>query len=155
MQDLPNQHKNQEQRAVMAAVMAALDVGARRKIEEVAERIVLLSDGAGQDVIEGISQDIVGDDAKAAFAAIPNQYERALWLYLVGAVLPASQGHSSTVVLLRCVVQLIAGAAATGIRFPQDATRQQIRDVAQGRVGRTLGDRGPLAARELAIETIE
>jgi len=43
---------------------------------------VLLSDGAGQDVIDGISQDIVGDDAKAAFAAIPNQYERALWLYL-------------------------------------------------------------------------
>lgn len=43
---------------------------------------MLLSDGAGQDVIAGISQDIVGDDAKAAFAAIPNQYERALWLYL-------------------------------------------------------------------------
>ena len=43
---------------------------------------MLLSDGAGQDVIEGIRQDIVGDDAKAAFAAIPNQYERALWLYL-------------------------------------------------------------------------
>ncbi|MCX7201365.1 MAG: hypothetical protein NTV17_03480 [Burkholderiales bacterium] len=38
--------------------------------------------GAGQDVIDGISQDIVGDDAKAAFAVIPNQYERALWLYL-------------------------------------------------------------------------
>ena len=59
----------QEQRAAMEPVLSALDLSARRKIEEVAERIVLLSDGAGQDVIAGISQDIVGDDAKAAFAA--------------------------------------------------------------------------------------
>jgi hypothetical protein len=82
MPDLDKKQGKQEQRAVMEPVLSALDVSARRKIEEVAERIVLLSDGAGQDVIEGISQDIVGDDAKAAFAAIPNQYERALWLYL-------------------------------------------------------------------------
>lgn len=82
MPDLDKKHGKQEQRAAMELVMAALDLSARRKIEEVAERIVLLSDGAGQDVIEGISQDIVGDDANAAFAAIPNQYERALWLYL-------------------------------------------------------------------------
>ncbi len=82
MPELDKKQGKQEQRAVMEPVLSALDVSARRKIEELAERIVLLSDGAGQDVIEGISQDIVGDDAKAAFAAIPNQYERALWLYL-------------------------------------------------------------------------
>ena len=82
MPDLDKKQGKQEQRAVMEPVLSALDVSARRKIEELAERIVLLSDGAGQDVIEGISQDIEGDDVKAAFAAIPNQYERALWLYL-------------------------------------------------------------------------
>ena len=80
--DLDKKQGKQEQRAAMEPVLSALDVGARRKIEEVAERIVLLSDGAGQDVIEGISQDIVGEEANAAFAAIPNQYERALWLYV-------------------------------------------------------------------------
>lgn len=82
MPDLDKKQGKQEQRAVMEPVLSALDVSARRKIEELAERIVLLSDGAGQDVIEGISQEIEGDDVKAAFAAIPNQYERALWLYL-------------------------------------------------------------------------
>lgn len=80
--DLDKKQGKQEQRAAMEPVLSALDVSARRKIEEVAERIVLLSDGAGQDVIEGISQDIVGEEANAAFAAIPNQYERALWLYV-------------------------------------------------------------------------
>lgn len=79
---LDKKQGKQEQRAVMEPVLSALDVSARRKIEEVVERIVLLSDGAGQDVIEGISQDIEGEEVRATFAAIPNQYERALWLYL-------------------------------------------------------------------------
>ena len=79
---LDKKQGKQEQRAVMELVLSALDVSARRKIEEVAERIVLLSDGSGQDVIEGISQDIEGEEVRATFAAIPNQYERALWLYL-------------------------------------------------------------------------
>jgi hypothetical protein len=70
-----------EQRAAMEAVLSALPVGVRQKAEEVAERIVLLSDGAGQDVIEGFRDDIFEDAAKAAFNAINNQYERALWLY--------------------------------------------------------------------------
>ncbi|MFO0315332.1 MAG: hypothetical protein ACK50S_00390 [bacterium] len=63
MPDLDKKQGKQEQRAVMEAILSALEVGARRKIEEVSERIVLLSDGAGQDVIDGISQDIVGVDA--------------------------------------------------------------------------------------------
>ena len=61
---------------------AALGVGERQRIEEVAERIVLLSDGAGQDVIDGFKDDIFDDAAREAFAAIPNQYERALWLHV-------------------------------------------------------------------------
>ena len=76
----PKQGKR-EQCAFMEAVLAAIPVSDRQKIEEVAERIVLLSDGAGQDVIEGFRDDIFADAEKAAFAAIHNQYERALWLY--------------------------------------------------------------------------
>lgn len=65
----------------MEAVLSALGVGERQRIEEVAERIVLLSDGAGQDVIDGFKDDIFDDAAREAFAAIPNQYQRALWLH--------------------------------------------------------------------------
>ena len=46
-----------------------------------AERIVLLSDGAGQDVVEGLRDEIVEEASRKAFAAIRNQYERALWLH--------------------------------------------------------------------------
>ncbi len=87
MPELDTKQGKQEQRAAMEQVLSALGVVTRQKIEEVAERIVLLSDGAGQDVIDGISQDISGEDDKAAFAAIPNQYERALWLHLRAPVL--------------------------------------------------------------------
>lgn len=81
MPELDKKQGKQEQRAGMEAVLAAISLRQRQKIEEVAERIVLLTDGAGQDVIIGISQDIFSDENKTAFAAIPNQYERALWLH--------------------------------------------------------------------------
>lgn len=42
-----------EQREQMETVLSALGFSERQRIEEVAERIVLLSDGAGQDVIDG------------------------------------------------------------------------------------------------------
>jgi hypothetical protein len=54
----------------MEAVLSALGVSERQRIEEVAERIVLLSDGAGQDVIDGFKDDIFDDAAREAFAAI-------------------------------------------------------------------------------------
>ncbi len=82
MPELDKKQGKQEQRTVMKSVLSALEVSKRQTIEEVAERIVLLSDGPGQDVIEGFSQDIFGDDNKAEFSTIPNQYERALWLHL-------------------------------------------------------------------------
>lgn len=78
---LDPKHGKREQRAAMEAVMSAIPVAQRQNIEEVAERIVLLSDGAGQDVIEGFKVGILGDEGKAVFEAIHNQYERALWLY--------------------------------------------------------------------------
>ncbi len=82
MPDLDKNQGKQEQRTVIKSVLSALEVSKRQTIEEVAERIMLLSDGPGQDVIEGFSQDIFGDDNKAALSTIPNQYERALWLHL-------------------------------------------------------------------------
>lgn len=82
MPELNAKQAKREQRAAMANVLSALAVGVRQPIEEVAERLVLLSDGAGQDVIEGFRDDIFDDAERENFAAIRNQYERALWLYL-------------------------------------------------------------------------
>lgn len=76
-----------EQRQPMEAALSALGVSERQRIEEVAERIVLLSDGAGQDVIDGFKDDIFEDAAREAFTAIPNQYQRALWLHIHEPVL--------------------------------------------------------------------
>ncbi len=75
------------QRAAMDAFLAALSAHGRSRIEEVAERIILLSDRPGQDVMAGISLEISGEKAQAEFAAIANQYERALWLYLNATLL--------------------------------------------------------------------
>jgi hypothetical protein len=77
----PKQGKR-EQRAAMATVLSAIPVAARQKMEDLAERIVLLADGPGQDVIEGLADDIAGDDGKKEFGEIRNQFERALWLHI-------------------------------------------------------------------------
>jgi hypothetical protein len=82
MPDLDPKQGKREQRAALESVLSVLGVSERQKIEEVAERIVLLSDGAGQDVIEGFRDDIFDETDRETFAAIRNQYERALWLYL-------------------------------------------------------------------------
>ena len=82
MPDLDVKKPKKDQREQMEAVLCTLDVGERQRIEEVAERIMLLSDGAGQDVIEGFKDDLFDDAAREAFSAIPNQYQRALWLHV-------------------------------------------------------------------------
>jgi len=82
MPDLDTKKTKKEQREQMEVALSALGVSERQRIEEVAERIVLLSDGAGQDVIDGFKDDIFDDAAREAFAAIPNQYQRALWLHV-------------------------------------------------------------------------
>lgn len=70
-----------EQREPMEAALTAIDFAQRQKIEEVAERIVLLSDGPGQDVVDGFRDSIFSDDDREAFDLLRNQFERALWLY--------------------------------------------------------------------------
>jgi hypothetical protein len=82
MPDLDPKKPKKQQREPMEAFLSALGVGERQRIEEVAERIVLLSDGPGQDVIDGFKDDIFDDADREAFAAIPNQYQRALWLHI-------------------------------------------------------------------------
>ena len=56
MPDLDAKKLKKEQREQMEAVLSALGVGERQRVEEVAERTVLLSDGAGQDVIDGFAR---------------------------------------------------------------------------------------------------
>lgn len=82
MPDLDEKQTKKEQRVVMEAVLVSLAISQRQQIEDVAERIVLLSDGAGQDVIDGFRDSIFDEDALKEFDALHNQYERALWFYL-------------------------------------------------------------------------
>ena len=58
MPELNVKQAKREQRAAMEKILSALMVSERQPIEEVAERIVLMSAGAGQDVIEGFRDDI-------------------------------------------------------------------------------------------------
>ena len=81
MPELDAKKLKKEQREPMEATLSALGVSERQRIEDVAERIVLLSDSAGQDVIDGFKDDIFDDADREAFVAIPNQYQRALWLF--------------------------------------------------------------------------
>lgn len=71
-----------ENRGLLATALTDLTVSQRQKLDEEAERIVLLSDGPGQDVIDGMRQDIGGVANREAFGKIRNQYERAIWLYI-------------------------------------------------------------------------
>jgi hypothetical protein len=71
-----------QSRQEMANALSAISVGERQKLEEESERIVLLSDGPGQDVIYGFRHLITGVANREAFGKIRNQYERAMWLNL-------------------------------------------------------------------------
>jgi len=80
--ELNAKQTKREQQAAMEKLISAIAVSERQPMEEVAEHIVLMSNGAGQDVIEGFRHDIFDDADRAAFAGIRNQYERALWLHV-------------------------------------------------------------------------
>ena len=70
-----------EQRSALEVQLNALAIAPRQRMEEVAERITQLCDGAGQDVIKGIRNQIGGPANRATFDKITNQYERALWIF--------------------------------------------------------------------------
>ncbi|MDA8327555.1 MAG: hypothetical protein M0Z83_01125 [Betaproteobacteria bacterium] len=123
---LDTKQSKKAQRETMESALAAIEVVKRQKIEEIAERIVLLSDGAGQDVIEGISQDIFGDNDKMAFAAIRNQYERALWLYIHASVLFEEALNARQADVFRQSAYCYSGyVAPKDLTILEDATARQ------------------------------
>ncbi len=67
---LDPKESKKKQRKAMEDALSAIDVTRRQKIEEIAERIVLLTDGAGQDVIEGFSGNIFDESDREDFAAL-------------------------------------------------------------------------------------
>lgn len=69
------------QREAFSAALSQIDVGRRQQMNEQAESILLLSDEVGQQVLEGFARDL-GDKARYwQLTALPDQYQRALWLY--------------------------------------------------------------------------
>ena len=142
----PKQGKR-EQRAGMAAALSALTVGKRQRIEEVAERLVLLSDGAGQDVIEGLREDICGEAARDAFAAIPNQYERALWLHTHEPLLFDEALSARQADVFRQSAACYSGfTAPAGLRVADDeASRAAFHQAVAQQLGDSAGQTGGLA----------
>ena len=78
---LDEKQNKTEQRAAMSEQLLALPIGKRKGMEDEAEKIMLLSDGPGQDVIEGFRELIPGLNNRISFAALKTQHERAYWLY--------------------------------------------------------------------------
>ena len=70
-----------KQHAQLTEALNTLPVPNRQRMEEVAEKIVLLCDAPGQDAMDGIQEDIFDDEDRKAFDKLANQYERSLWLY--------------------------------------------------------------------------
>ncbi len=66
----------------LAAALVALDPATQKQIEKVAGQLMLLTDRPGQDVVEGLREGIFSPAEQKEFNHLPNEYERALWLYL-------------------------------------------------------------------------
>ena len=79
--ELNEKDGKRKQRAKMAEALDALPVPNRQRMEEVAEKIVLLCDAPGQDAMDGVQEDIFADEDRDTFDKLANQYERSLWLY--------------------------------------------------------------------------
>jgi len=68
------------QREVLQAAMEALPFAIRQHMEEFAEKIIMLTDGPGQDVVDGFRDGIFDEGDRKTFDALRNQYERSVWL---------------------------------------------------------------------------
>lgn len=68
------------QREGLQTGLDALPVAKRQRMEEFAEKVISLTDGPGQDVVDGFRDDIFDDNDRKAFDALRNQYERSVWL---------------------------------------------------------------------------
>ena len=77
--ELDDKTHKQVQREVIFQVLAALPLDDRQTIERDAERILQLTDQVGRDVMAGHSTALTPAE-KDTFSALPNQFERAVWL---------------------------------------------------------------------------
>lgn len=68
------------QREALQTGLDALPVAKRQRMEEFAEKVISLTDGPGQDVVDGFRDDIFDDNDRKVFDALRNQYERSVWL---------------------------------------------------------------------------
>jgi len=79
--ELQEKDGKRKQRAEMAQAINTLPIPSRQKMEEIAEKIVLLCDAPGQDAMDGVQDEIFDDKGRETFDKLSNQYERSLWLY--------------------------------------------------------------------------
>jgi len=79
--ELNGKDEKRKQRADLKQAINGLTVSDRQKVEEIAEKVVLLCDAPGQDATDGVREEIFDDEDCEAFDKLSNQYGRSLWLY--------------------------------------------------------------------------
>ena len=78
---LDDQIPYKAQRQAFSAALSQVEFSRRQHMNEQAESILLLSDEVGQQVLEGFVRDQPDTSRYRHFTALPDQYQRALWLY--------------------------------------------------------------------------
>ncbi|BCO30078.1 hypothetical protein TspCOW1_01810 [Thiohalobacter sp. COW1] len=82
LQEIDPKKGKREIRAGFADTLSSLPVAERQKMEELAEKIVLLTDGPGQDAVDSVRYEHFTEAAQQeAFEKLGNQYDRSLWLF--------------------------------------------------------------------------
>jgi len=128
-----------DQRAALERAVTDLDFHARQPLEEAADHILVLTDGPGQDVMTSLQGEIFAGADRLAFAACPNQYERATWLYRHERALFERALHVREADILRQSTLCYAGfQAPAGLDLLEDAAA---RTAFQAAAAETLGCR--------------
>lgn len=78
---LDDQTPYKAQRQAFSAALSQVEFSRRQQMNEQAESILLLSDEVGQQVLGGFAREQGDASRYRQFTALPDQYQRALWLY--------------------------------------------------------------------------
>ncbi|HMW71795.1 MAG TPA: hypothetical protein PKD17_08245 [Cellvibrionaceae bacterium] len=70
-----------QQRRAFFTALSQLESSCRQHMDDSAESIIVLSDECGQRVLEGFARDLCDESRFHALTTLPDQYQRALWLY--------------------------------------------------------------------------
>ncbi|HRH77229.1 MAG TPA: hypothetical protein PK129_07765 [Cellvibrionaceae bacterium] len=70
-----------QQRNAFFTALSQLESSCRQHMDDSAESIIVLSDECGQRVLEGFARDLCDESRFHALTTLPDQYQRALWLY--------------------------------------------------------------------------